>query len=102
MEPQEVRVTRGMVVVARVIDIAQLTWTKAAELAKLDGGHLGKILKGSKSPAGETMDRFRTAFGTDANLWLEEASAEERAEWEERMASMRSRAVETVGGRAAS
>ncbi len=88
---EQARVTRGMVLVARSVDLAGLTWGKAADAAGLDPGHFGEVMKG-KPPGRETIAKLRDAFGTDANLWLEDASEEEQFEYERRLASMRERA----------
>lgn len=98
---EDVRVTRGMVFATRAIDIAGLTWKKAADRAETDAATLGRVLKG-QPPGLTTIEKLRNAFGTDANLWLEDASPEEREEWGRRIDAMRSRASQAVLGRAAS
>ena len=100
MASEHVKVTRGMVAAAVAIDGDGLTWRKAADRARLDPPTLGRVLKGTVPPGISTVEKLRTAFGTDANLWMQEADAKEREEWQRRMASMRQRAVEAVHGRA--
>jgi plasmid maintenance system antidote protein VapI len=86
------KVTRGTIAVARAVDARGLTWKAAAEVADLDATHLGEVLKG-KEPGRETIAKLRSAFGTDANLWLDDASAEDLDEHERLMHSMRERAM---------
>lgn len=92
--------TRAMVDVARAIDEAGLTKYGAAKRANTDGAVLLRvILRGQ--PAGlATIEKLREAFGTDANLWLEEASGEEREAWQRHVASIRKRGEDAVQGRA--
>lgn len=89
------KVTRGTLAVARAVDARGLTWKAAADVADLDATHLGEVLKG-KEPGRETIAKLRNAFGTDANLWLDDASPEEREEHEQLMQSMRERAMAKV------
>ena len=95
---EHVRVTRGMVFATRAIDNAGLTWSKAAGRAETDPATLGRVLKG-KPPGLSTIAKLRDAFGTDVNLWLEDASPDEQAEWEQRIEAMRSRASQAVLGK---
>lgn len=102
IESAPVRVTRGTVDLIRKISAEGLSQYAAAKESEVDQSGLGKILRDGRVPGPKTMQKLFARFDTKPELWLVDATDEERADWERLMRAMKERQIAALTGKAAS